>query len=395
MSAAAENAVQKELQDYLAEKGVNSLFVKIVEHLLMEKPENPISFMVEYLLENYPEETKEFGKLKSQTSKKESIGSAGSEQVEAKEVEYFEETDDDDDEDDYVDELPQVSRQQRPTGRRVSVSAGVLDMNSEVKEVKFDKSDQERETLTKIMSESVLCSHLDEVDMTRIVDAFEKIHVENDKEIISQGDLEAEHYYVLGKGSAAVYKDGNKLDLVYGSGDGFGELALMYNAPRAATIKALEDCELWRLDQVTFKVIVMGSAIKKRERYTAFLEKVPILSEMAPNERLVLADALRPRAFEKEMVIVNEGDDGDEFYIIESGTVRVEKGGKAISNLKEGDYFGEIALLTSKKRQATVVAESDTVKVLTVHRKVFQRVLGPLSDILSRNMEAYSNYLIA
>jgi cAMP-dependent protein kinase regulator len=185
------------------------------------------------------------------------------------------------------------------------------------------------------------------------------------------------------------------LPLEYGPGETFGELALMYNAPRSATIKSLEPCDLWRLDQNSFKSIVMGAAIKKRERYTGFLESVPLLGELDAYERMVLADALEERKYNANEVIVNQDDPGDEFFIIASGTVLVERDGKFMSSLGEGRYFGEIALLTSKLRQATVTASSDATFVLTVHRKVFQRVLGPLADILGRNMQAYSSLLIA
>lgn len=62
-SHAAE--VQAELQQYLSSKNINSLFIQIVESLLIEKPENPIAFMVEYLLKQFPNETKDFQRLLS------------------------------------------------------------------------------------------------------------------------------------------------------------------------------------------------------------------------------------------------------------------------------------------------------------------------------------------
>eukprot|EP00957_Ditylum_brightwellii_P022800 1719720-Ditylum_brightwellii.AAC.1 len=53
--------VQAELQQYLKEKDLNSIFVSIVEALLTEKPDNPIGYMTKYLLEKYPEETQGYG----------------------------------------------------------------------------------------------------------------------------------------------------------------------------------------------------------------------------------------------------------------------------------------------------------------------------------------------
>jgi len=399
VSASAEAAVQEELQEYLAQKGVNSLFVKIVEQLLIEKPEAPVSFIVQYLLNNFPQETSEFARVSDLESKRETPSrekeetktAEGKEEEEEKDDE--DEDEDEDDEADYLNELPEMPSKRGAGGRRVSVSAGVFDPSVKVDAVVFPKSEEEKQKLRDIMSENVLCAHLEPDDVEKIVDAFESFEIEGDNEIITQGDTEAEHYYILSSGSAVVYKNDQKLDVIYGPGDGFGELALMYNAPRAATVKSCEDCSIWRLDQMSFKQILMGAAIQKREKYMSFLENVPILKEMAEHERMVLADALRERIFTKGDLIVKQGESGDEFYLIASGSVKVERDGSYVSNLDEGSYFGEVALLTTNPRQATVTADSDVVKVLTVHRKVFQRVLGPLSDILSRNMDAYKLYL--
>ena len=57
LSQAAD--VQAELQQYLNSKNINSLFISIVENLLIEKPANPIAFMIEYLYKQYPDQAKE------------------------------------------------------------------------------------------------------------------------------------------------------------------------------------------------------------------------------------------------------------------------------------------------------------------------------------------------
>jgi len=395
--SSAESAVQEELQSYLSSKGVNTLFIRIVEQLLMEKPENPVGFIVDYLLTNFPDDTNGFIRKDDALNKE-----TKEELVTREEVKEEEEDDDDDeeeeeDDDEYVSDLPETEVKKNNTnrGRRVSVSAGVLNMsqmNVEEKKVIFEKSEQEFQTLQKIISNNWLCSHLDDTEVKTVVDAMERTTVESGVEVITQGDKVADHYFVLEQGTAEVLKDGVVV-LEYGPGDGFGELALMYNAPRAATVRATSDCTIWRLDQMTFKIILMGSSMKKREKYISFLEKVPILSEMGSKERMVLADSLTERDYSKDQVIVKQGDSGDEFFIISQGKVGITVNGQFMSELGEGQYFGEIALLTAKNRQATVAALTDTVKVLSVHRKVFQRVLGPLSEILKRNMVAYSQFV--
>lgn len=71
----------------------------------------------------------------------------------------------------------------------------------------------------------------------------------------------------------------------------------MYNAPRAATITAISDCNLISLDRATFNHIVKDAAMKKRERYEEFLKNVKILSGMDSYERSKLADAVKAEQY--------------------------------------------------------------------------------------------------
>merc|ERR1712230_123312 len=76
------------------------------------------------------------------------------------------------------------------------------------------------------------------------------------------------------------------------AGDAFGELALLYNCPRAASVQSREAATLWELDRETFNAIVKDAAAKKREMYEKFLTSVPLLESLSKYERDQLADAL-------------------------------------------------------------------------------------------------------
>ena len=101
----------------------------------------------------------------------------------------------------------------------------------------------------------------------------------------------------------------------YKPGELFGELALLYNAPRAANIVAKTDCTLWCLDRNTFNHIVKSSAMypytrnvyrKKREKYEAFLKSTQIFSTMDGYEMTKIVDAAKPASFKAGSYIIKE-----------------------------------------------------------------------------------------
>lgn len=95
----------------------------------------------------------------------------------------------------------------------------------------------------------------------------------------------------------------------YVPGESFGELALLYNAPRAATIVCSSpQCQLWGLDRNTFNHIIKRAVQLKREKYDDFLEQVSILKMMEKYERTKLADAFKEEWFEAGEYIIQEGD---------------------------------------------------------------------------------------
>lgn len=214
------------------------------------------------------------------------------------------------------------------------------------------------------------------------------------QQVISQGDA-GDYFYVVERGSFDVYVNpcgfiepgpdglGNKVGNIQAGGS-FGELALMYNAPRAATIISAEgSCMLWALDRVTFRRILMESTFARRRMYESFLEEVPILSSLTPYERSKIADALETQKFAPGDTIIHEGDPGHSFYLLESGEAAAYKGTEKVLSYNKGDFFGELALLNDAPRAASVVAVTD-VKVATLGKNAFQRLLGPVEGLLRR-----------
>lgn len=179
------------------------------------------------------------------------------------------------------------------------------------------------------LSMSFMFSSLDEREQEIVIDAMEeRIAVANEK-IIVEGDL-GDCLYVVGSGTLTctkVFQQGQDPTFLktYQPGEAFGELALLYNAPRAATITATEECQLWKLDRDTFNHIVKGSATRKRELYESFLTKVELFSTMEPYERSKLCDAFKKLSFKSGEMIIKEGDSGNDLCLLQEGSAYATK----------------------------------------------------------------------
>jgi len=173
------------------------------------------------------------------------------------------------------------------------------------------------------------------------------------------------------------------------AGDVFGELALLYNCPRAATVVSKDACVCWQLDRETFNHIVKDAAVKRRTKYDEFLKSVTLISSLEPYERSQIADALKPEVFKQGDTIVTQGEPGDKFYIIEDGKLFAMKDGNRVLDYGAGQYFGELALLKNQPRAASVIVESDEAKVLAMTRLSFTKMLGPLQGILNKTVGTY------
>jgi len=193
-----------------------------------------------------------------------------------------------------------------------------------------------------------------------------------------------------GKLQVSRHKDGVDTNLKeLGPGDFFGELALLYNCPRMASVHSVTDCTLWKLGRETFSHIVKEASIQKRERYENFLTKVSLLSGVDSYERSQIADALKPEIFDDGQTILRQDDFGDKFYFIEDGHAIAEQAGKGkVMDYASGDYFGELALIRNQCRLATITAVGK-VSVLSMNRGSYIRLLGPLSDIFERRAMDY------
>ncbi len=325
---------------------------------------------------------------------------------EDKEMEVSSESDSEVDEEEQkrIDEEMR-KRQQKKKGMRTSVSAEVYGIHNVKKPFVprvIPKTDDQITRIKDKCMQSFIFNSLEDKELKTVIDSFEEKKYTAGQNVITQGE-EGDVLYLVDSGELdceKVFKAGDPPTYLktYVPGESFGELALLYNAPRAATIRAKTDATCWALDRECFNNIVKDAAMKKREKYENTLKKVEILKSIDPYELGQICDALKTESFEKGETIIKQGDRGDVFYFLDEGTAHAEKvfeDGKAPQRVKEyetGGYFGELALLKGEPRAATIIADT-YCKCLSLDRMAFKRLLGPLEKILQRNSENYIKYM--
>lgn len=286
-----------------------------------------------------------------------------------------------------------------PMRRRTAISAEPVQMmTGPISLPAYAKSDGEKQRIVDFISEHMLFSALDSKQLEEMVGAMQKKTFTSGTDIIVEGDCDGEFFYIVDSGEVDCFvrKQNGRDELVkvYEKGESFGELALMYNTPRKATIRARSDCVLWALDRVAFKSLLMNTTNDKHRRYEGLLRKVPLLEPLHRSEISKIADALVIKHFHDGEYAVAQGDLGNEFFIIAEGTATVckqyEENGALIdiAELSVGDFFGEVALVTDNPRRASVVAKG-LMTCLVLDRDAFNRLLGPISEILKRTEGKY------
>jgi cGMP-dependent protein kinase 1 len=201
--------------------------------------------------------------------------------------------------------------------------------------------------------------------------------------IVEQGKP-GNNFFVISSGSVEVLVNKKRVNTL-NPGDSFGEMALLQDRPRSASVKTLEETNLWGVDRVTFRQAVQAINAANYTQNKNFIETVPIFQALTSLQKELLVSSLSTVNYTEGQKIVNEGDTGDLFYLIKEGTVKCTRNQVFLRTMGMGEYFGEQALLYGTPRTATITSVGDA-KCLVIGREDLTRALGSqLTQIIYRN----------
>ncbi|CAK60750.1 unnamed protein product (macronuclear) [Paramecium tetraurelia] len=268
----------------------------------------------------------------------------------------------------------------RVTKRNIAIKKSIATNEGTIYET-FDplmkpQTPQDIGFIVKCFQSHFVFSSMNETQLVQLAKSMFYCRLVIGQTIIKQGDG-ASSFFVLEKGKINVLVDGiSRKQLT--QGNGFGELALLYNAPRSATCVAMEECFLWGIDRHTFRKSVENVMRSEQEKNRQLLEQVKFFNQLTKDQKDAIAGVLILQKFNQNEIIVNEGDQASSFYIIVEGKCGVfNKEDVQIATLNPKDSFGESALKHDNQiRMMTIKAIEKDTKVVALGKDMITQILG-------------------
>jgi serine/threonine protein phosphatase PrpC/CRP-like cAMP-binding protein len=262
-----------------------------------------------------------------------------------------------------------------------------------------EKTDEEIKMIENSTKSNFLFSHLNPDQLLTAYNVMQRKAVKKGERLITQGS-KGDFLYIVESGDYSVFVTptgspdtdglGELVHQYHGTEDSdapcFGDLALLYRKPRAASVVADTDGSCWRISRLAFKAIIQKT---DHGELVAVLRKVKVLEDLTRAQLTRLTDVLSEVTYEPGAVVVKQGEMQHDFYIVMSGGLRgcalAEDGSETRAmNLKHNDYFNEQALLEDAKSPVTITAVQKS-KVLHIDRDQFDECLGHLADIIAEH----------
>ncbi|MDB4965186.1 MAG: putative transcriptional regulator, Crp/Fnr family [Myxococcales bacterium] len=228
-----------------------------------------------------------------------------------------------------------------------------------------------------------LLSSLNADDLRYVIEHVAMRECEPGDVIVRQGE-EGGSLFVIVSGRVQVVAEGPPRRELASLSDGafFGELALLTNFPRSATIIAAEPTQLLEISrELTAEIMQRSPDVLKtllrffRDRLLdRLLSSSPMFSSFSPEEARGLADRFLFLELEPGMRVIVEGERAPGLFLLLCGDARVMRGHTEQARLSPGDIFGEMSLLTRGPASATIVAHTKCW-TLELPRDRFQEIM--------------------
>jgi len=245
-----------------------------------------------------------------------------------------------------------------------------------------DISPEHKRFLTKVLQRHFLFAGLEDDERNTVIEYMAMQKAANNEVIFSQGQ-KGDCCYIIQTGVFTVTIDNRNLKQLR-SKHTFGELAMLYNVNRTATVTCNQEGMLWKMDGDCFRLCMNKLSERHMHRAINFLESDPNFGQMKDEERKLLAGACTVQVFARGEQILREGEVGDWMFIVMEGTVQtVDRCGNSFTK-NPGTVLGSAAMMYTKHQVAGAKAV-DRVVCLALAKSSLERLIGPVEDVIRRS----------
>ena len=227
--------------------------------------------------------------------------------------------------------------------------------------VEKSKTDQDIKLIIQSLEKHFIFNSLTNSQRKAIIQCMKFFELAPSQIVFEQG-TKGSAFFIIASGRVEVIINDKKVTALK-PGDSFGELALLHDTLRSATVKTLIKTSLWCLDRTTFRSTIEELNAQNHEENKHFIDSIPVFKDLNDKQRELLISSLSLLKFSNGTKIVSEGDPGDLLYIIKEGSVVCTQQGKEVRKMYKGEYFGEQALYYGSPRTATIIAAEDVACV--------------------------------
>lgn len=255
---------------------------------------------------------------------------------------------------------------------------------------RHSKSGKSKDLIRQGLKENDFLNNLDQSQVRELIDVMFQKEFKKGEYIIREGEP-GQNLYIIEEGRCEVTKDGKMINDQMGSPTAFGELAILYNCTRTATVRAATSAKLWAIDRQGFQTIMMRTGMQRQQEHLEFLQSTPVLQDIPMESLAKIADVLEEAFYEEGEYIIRQGARGDTFFILKKGTVDVTQRASVhsepqfVRSLTKGAYFGEKALMGDYPRTANVIAGKGGCGCLVIDRESFSMFIESSSEKIKLN----------
>ena len=228
--------------------------------------------------------------------------------------------------------------------------------------------------LREILAKHFIFAALSQEQLEEVLSKMIFVRVPAEQFLFKQHSI-AKFFFVIEKGEVDILIEGVRVKEM-GPKSLIGDLALLYNTPRTASVQAISECRLWALDGAEFKSKLVALKRAQYLQSSEFVNRIEVFAKLTPEQRERLASEMLLESYASGTAIVSQGDDATAMFVVRSGKVEIIRDDKFVTFLEADSYFGENAFAEQIAKRSATVRAVGPVQCFSISRGVLKDLFG-------------------